>query len=146
MTNIAIISPPELTGKNNKPVGNWKMLSVRLFAGGMDMGDIASEFGVSEDEVSMWLTSGEGRRLVVEAVGQSKASAQRLLDGQRVSNILKLIRLRDAAKTEAVQLNAASQLQKMIDSGEVELPKSPEELKATLEKQISQLAQFKSQQ
>ena len=122
------------------------MLSVRLFAGGMDMGDIASEFGVSEDEVSMWLTSGEGRRLVVEAVGQSKASAQRLLDGQRVSNILKLIRLRDAAKTEAVQLNAASQLQKMIDSGEVELPKSPEELKATLEKQISQLAQFKSQQ
>jgi hypothetical protein len=84
--------------------------------------------------------------LVVEAVGQSKASAQRLLDGQRVSNILKLIRLRDAAKTEAVQLNAASQLQKMIDSGEVELPKSPEELKATLEKQISQLAQFKSQQ
>lgn len=92
------------------PVKPWQRLSCLLYSNGTPLNDVAKEVGMDLGQVSEFVTSTRGVQIMKALVMENPERMVNLVEATVVDSLLRLVRLRDLGKTEAVQISAAAQL------------------------------------
>lgn len=94
----------------NSPPKPWQRLACLLYCNGTPLTDVAKEVKVDFDTVSLYVTSERGVAVLKALTEENPDRMQSLVEATVVDSLLRLVRLRDAGKSETVQITAAGQL------------------------------------
>ena len=94
----------------DSPVKPWQRLACLLYSNGTPLEDVAKEVAVDIQMVSLFVTSSRGVQLLKALVSENPDRMANIVEATVIDSLMRLVRIRDAGKTEAVQLSAAGQL------------------------------------
>ncbi len=92
------------------PTKPWQRLACLLYSNGTPLHDVAKEVGVDVTLVSLFVTSSKGVQILKALVTENPDRMANIVEATVVDSLLRLVRIRDAGKSESTQLAAAGQL------------------------------------
>ena len=94
----------------DSPIKPWQRLACLLYSNGTPLDDVAREVAIDVQQVSLFVSSPRGIAILKALVSENPDRMANIVEATVIDSLLRLVRIRDAGKTEAVQLSAAGQL------------------------------------